>query len=160
MPDLVAEVAEQRPVRLVHRHSQLLAVHVVALGEVQRDHAVLVTGEHLLELARQQVECESVIRVFVAPDDRQLHLVQFDDQPSLRLLRDGERHHGLGVGLVRPSPRQGARRAQPSGRRLLDQPVALGEIQIRAQLILARVDGSGVFALFAGCDDQERHVLQ
>ena len=50
MPDLMAEVAEQRPVGLLHRDPQLLSVHVVTLGEVQRDHAVLMAGEHLLEL--------------------------------------------------------------------------------------------------------------
>ena len=34
VPDLVAEMPQQRAVGLVHRHPQLLAVHVVALGEV------------------------------------------------------------------------------------------------------------------------------
>ena len=38
--DLVPEVPEQGAVRLVHRHAQLLAVDVVALGEVEGDHAV------------------------------------------------------------------------------------------------------------------------
>jgi len=35
VPDLVAEVAQQCSVRLSHRDPQLLAVHVVALGEVE-----------------------------------------------------------------------------------------------------------------------------
>ena len=74
MPDLVAEMAEQRAVRLVHRHPQLLAVHVVALGEIQCDHAVVVTGEHLLGLTGKQVERQTEIRVLVAPDDRQLRV--------------------------------------------------------------------------------------
>ena len=56
MADLVAEMSEQRAVRLVHRDAQLFAVHVVALGEIQCDHAVFLTGEHLLELAGEQVE--------------------------------------------------------------------------------------------------------
>ena len=91
MPDLVAEVAEQRAVRLVHRHPQLLAVHVVALGQVQGDDAVVVAGDHLLELAGQQVERQPVLRVLVAADDRQPQLDQLDDQPALGLLGLGER---------------------------------------------------------------------
>ena len=47
VPDLVAQVPEQGAVRLVHRDPQLRAVHVVTLGEVQCDDAVLVAGERL-----------------------------------------------------------------------------------------------------------------
>ena len=81
VPDLVAEVSEQRAVRLGHRDAQLLAVHVVALGEVQRDDAVLVAGEHLLKCAGQQIERQPVVRVLVAADDGQLEVDEFDDQP-------------------------------------------------------------------------------
>ena len=61
--DLVPEVAEQGAVRLVHRDPQLLPVHVVALGQVQGDHAVVVPGHDLLVLAGQQVEAEPALRV-------------------------------------------------------------------------------------------------
>jgi len=81
--DLVPEVPEQGAVGLVHRHPQLLAVHVVALGQVQRDHPFVVAGDHLLELAGQQVERQ--------PVDRQLQLVQLGDQPAFGLLGDRER---------------------------------------------------------------------
>ncbi len=70
MADLVAEMAEQRAVRLVHRHSQLLAVHIVTLGEVKRDHPVVMAGEHLLEFTGEQVERQAVLMVLVAPHDR------------------------------------------------------------------------------------------
>ncbi len=40
MTDLVAEVAEQRAVRLGHRDAQLLAVDVVALGQIKGYDAV------------------------------------------------------------------------------------------------------------------------
>jgi hypothetical protein len=78
VPDLVAEMAEQRAVRLGHRDPQLLAVHVVALGEIQCDDTVFVAGEDLLLLAGQQIECESVLRVLVAADDRQLQFHQLE----------------------------------------------------------------------------------
>ena len=35
MADLVAEVAEQRAVRLVHLRTQLLAMYIIALREIQ-----------------------------------------------------------------------------------------------------------------------------
>ena len=133
MPDLVAEVAEQRAVGLVHRDPQLLAVHVVALGEVQGDHAVVVAGEHLLGLTGEQVERQAVLRVLVAAHDRQPQLVQFDDQPTLCLLGGRECGHRLGVGVVGPGPGQRARPAQqPRCGSLLDQPIAFGQMQIRA----------------------------
>ena len=111
VPDLVAEMAEQRAVGLVHRDPQLLAVHVVALGEVQGDHAVVVAGEHLLVLTGQQVERQAVLRVLVAADDRQLQLVQFDDQPALGLLGGRECGQRLGVVVVGAGPGQRARPA-------------------------------------------------
>jgi len=45
VPDLVAQVPEQGAVRLVHRDPQLRAVHVVTLGEIQCDDAVVVAGD-------------------------------------------------------------------------------------------------------------------
>ena len=38
VPDLVAKVSEQGSVRLVHLDPQLLAMDVVALGQIQCDH--------------------------------------------------------------------------------------------------------------------------
>ena len=48
MADLMTEMPQQRAVWFVHLDPQLLAVNVVAFGEIQRDHAVVVAGEHLL----------------------------------------------------------------------------------------------------------------
>ena len=70
MADLVAEVAEQRAVRLVHLHTQLLAMHIVALREIQCDHTVVVAGEHLLELTGEQVERQAVLGILVSSHDR------------------------------------------------------------------------------------------
>ena len=66
MADLVAEMAEQRAVRLVQLVAAALALGVVGLGEVQRDDAVVVAGQH--RLARRQaglgleLELEAVLR--------------------------------------------------------------------------------------------------
>ena len=109
MPDLVPEMPEQRAIGLVHRHPQLLAMHVVALGEVDRDHPVVVAGHHLLLLAGQQVEREAVVVVLVAPDDRQLEFVQFGDEPPFGLLGGRERGERLGVVVVGAGPGQRAR---------------------------------------------------
>ena len=45
VPDLVAEMAQQGAVGLVHRDTELSAVYVVAFGEIQGDQAVVVSGE-------------------------------------------------------------------------------------------------------------------
>jgi hypothetical protein len=63
VPDLVAQVPQHGAVRLVHRDPQLLAVHIVALSQIQCDHAVVVAGDDRLQLAGQQVERQAVLRV-------------------------------------------------------------------------------------------------
>ena len=83
MPDLVAEVAQQGAVRLVHLDPQLLAVHVVALGQIDCDDPVFVAGQHLLVRTGQQPESQAVVGILITADDRQLQLVQLGDQPRL-----------------------------------------------------------------------------
>ena len=113
VPDLVAEVPEQRAVRLVHRDAQLLAVHVVALGEIEGDHAVVVAGEHLLVLAGQQVERQPVLagrrraRRSAASARRSSTISR-----RLAFSARGERGHRRRVGVVGPGAGQRARRAQ------------------------------------------------
>ncbi len=102
MPYLVAEVPEQGSVRLVHRDAQLLAVHVVALGQIQCDDAVVVAGHHILVRAGQQPEGQPVVGILFAPDDRQLQLVQLGDQPPLGSLGAGELRQAGGVAVVGP----------------------------------------------------------
>ncbi len=160
MPDLVAEMPEQRAVWLVHRHPQLFAVYVVALGEIQRDHTVVVARVHLLVLAGEQVECQAVLRVLVATHDRQLQLMELDDQPPFGLLRIGVRRQRLGIGVIGPCPGQRARFAQPPGRCHLHQPIAFSQMKVGAELVLARVDRAGVLRVLAGFDDQQRHVVE
>ena len=149
MPDLVAEVPEQRAVRLGHRDPQLLAVHVVALGEVEGDDAVVVAGEHLLVLAGEQVERQAVVR-----DPRRGRRSAASARTSSTISRRlafsaiANAAMALRVGVVGPGAGQRARRAQlPRPVPRLDEPIAFGQMQIRAQLILAGVDRAAVFAL-------------
>ena len=67
MADLVAEVAEQRAVGLVHLDAALSRIGVVGLGEVERDDAVLVAGHHRRAAGQraQQVEHQAALRVLV-----------------------------------------------------------------------------------------------
>jgi hypothetical protein len=96
----------------------------------------------------------------VAPDDRQLQLEQLGDQPPLGPLRIGERRQCLGVGVAWPGAGECTRGAQLPLGALLDQPVAFGQMQIGAQLVLVGVDEARLGALLTGLDDQQRHVLQ
>ena len=163
MPDLVAQVPNQLAVGLVHRDPKLLSVHVVTLGQIQCDDAVVVAGDDPLQLAGQQVERQPELRVVVAANDRQLEVSEFDDQPPLGLLGAGERGQCCGVGVVGAGAGQLARCAQlGSGAHtglLLDQPIAFGHMKIGTQLILAGVDGAAVLAVLARGDHQQRHVV-
>ena len=158
VPDLVAQMPQQGAVGLVHRDPQLLAVHVVALGQIQCDDAVVVAGDDPLQLAGQQVERQPVLRVLVAANDRQLQVNEFDHQPPLGLLGGGERGQRRGVGVVGAGAGQPARRAQVGDRARAgvhrDQPIAFGHMKIGTQLILVGVDRAAVLAVFAAGDDQ------
>jgi len=164
VPDLVAQVHQQGAVWLIHRDPQLLGVHIVALGQIQGDHAVVVAGDHRLLLAGQQIERQPVLRVLGAANDRQLQVNEFDHQPPLGLLGGGERGQRCGVGVVGADAGQAARRAQlgsgaQTGRHI-DQPITFGHMTIGTQMMLAGVDRAAVLAVFARGDHQQRHVVQ
>ena len=48
MAELVAEMAEQRAVVLAHLGAHLLALGGIGLGDVERDQAVVMAGQHML----------------------------------------------------------------------------------------------------------------
>lgn len=118
-------MADEGAVGLVHRHPQLFAVDVVALGEVEGDDAVGVPGDDLLGGTGEQIEGQADLRVLVLAEDRQLEFVEFDDDAPLGEFGLGERGHGVGVGVVGTGAGQPARLAQ-RGQPLtdLDEPVA------------------------------------
>ena len=83
MADLVAEMAEHRPVRLAEPYPQRLAVVVKRFDEVDGDDAVGVADDYLLAgaVAGQQVERQSA----VAPPervDRQADVVELVDEAA------------------------------------------------------------------------------
>src|SRR5215213_1500619 len=79
--DLVAKVPKNGPVGLVHALPKRLTVSIVALGQVKGDDPVLVARHDLPLAAGEQVECKS--NVAVAHLDRELELVEAEDQPAL-----------------------------------------------------------------------------
>ena len=160
MPDLVPEVAEQGPVRLVHLNPQLFAMDVVALGQIQCDDPVVVTGRHGLVRAGQQAKSQAVIGIPITPDDRQLQLIQLDDQPPLGRLGPGERRESVGVVIVGPFQSQRARCAESAGIVDRNQPIAFGEIAIGTQFVIAGADEAGFVAFVARGDHQQGHVVE
>ena len=54
--DLVAEVAEHGAIRLTELLADELAMGVIGLGEVEGDHAGIVSGDHVPTPRRQELE--------------------------------------------------------------------------------------------------------
>ena len=79
-----------------------LAVRVVALGEVEGDHPVVVPDDDVLVDAGQQVERQPVVGVVVARDDRQAEGVELDDQAALGRFGERELRQAL-AGPRRPA---------------------------------------------------------
>ena len=112
MADLVAEVAEQRAIGLVHDGAPLFALGVVGLLERQRDQAVVMPGHHPrpIDMRRtcQKIEHQPFAASLVALIERQLELHQrveqpmlgdFDLLPSNQIFRDA----GVGDGAIMPA---------------------------------------------------------
>ncbi len=74
MTDLVAKVAKNSTVRLVHALPERFAVRVVALGQVKGDDAILVAGDDLPLTAGEQVESKT--DEAVAHLDRKLQIIE------------------------------------------------------------------------------------
>ena len=133
MPDLVAEMAEQRAVRFVHGGAPLLALGVVGFLERERDQAVIVTGHHPravdLRRACQEIEHQALAAIVALSVERQIELHQCIEQPMLGDFDlppgdDISCNAGVGDGAVVP-----AGRAVGFGRVGLDHPVANVELR-------------------------------
>ena len=86
MPDLVAEVAEQRTVGLAHREPTLLALGVVRLDKRDNDPAFVVAGEDprpRLRRVGKELERQAARRIVDHGPKRQLPLQQRIEQPVL-----------------------------------------------------------------------------
>ena len=129
MADLVAEVPEHGPVGLAELLAQRLAVRVVGLGHVERDDAVGVAGGHGPAIAREQLEGQSAVALAPALH-RQRQLAELEEQPALGRLGVAEALDPLGVVVGRARAGEPAARAQLARR--ADQPVAAGQLEVRA----------------------------
>lgn len=91
MAGLVAEMAEQRAVWLVHRDADLLAGGIIGLGGADRDQAVLVAGHGRLDGAigldfiNEEIEDEAAIGILVTIDARQVPAHHRVEEMPLRL---------------------------------------------------------------------------
>ena len=84
--DLMPEVPKHRTVWLVHALPQRLAVRVVALRQVKGDDPVLMAGDDLALTTGEQIERQA--DGTVADHDRELELVESEDQPAFGGLGD------------------------------------------------------------------------
>ena len=132
MGDLVAQVAEQRPVGLTELTADLLPVGMVGLREVERHHAVGVAGEDGLVPAREQVEGQAPGREGALRGDGEIQLEELEDQPALGCLGLQERHQTLDVVVIGPGAGEPARDAQRAGVILPEEPVAAGDLVVGA----------------------------
>ena len=66
MADLVAEVSKERPIRLAHLLPAPLPLSIIGFGDIDRDEAVVVAGQHpgtllrRLGRIRKKIEDETV----------------------------------------------------------------------------------------------------
>ena len=148
MAELVAQVADDRAVRLLQALPVHLAVVVVGLGHVDRDEAARVAGHHRRRVGQrlEQVEGEPARVVVFLGHDRQPAGDEAEQHAPLRRLDVGEP-----LGVLRP--RQVGNRAreparQARGVRLVsrDEPVARGG----ARAVLAEAKARGRGARVAG----------
>ena len=91
MPRLVAEMAEQRAVRLVHHRACQLACHVVRLGGADDDHPLLMPGHGRHDRAIgvdgvfEKIKDQAALGIFVAIGMRQVPAQEGIEQMPLRL---------------------------------------------------------------------------
>jgi hypothetical protein len=104
-------------------------VRVVGLGHVERDDAVGVARRHGPAIAGEQLEGQAALALAPALD-RQAQLAELEEQPALGRLGVAEALDPLGVVVGRARAGEPAARAQLPRR--LDEPVAAGQLEIRA----------------------------
>ena len=114
MADLVAEVAQECPVRLVHLNSPRLALGIVGLGDVDGDHPVQVPGRDGDCPRRagvgvgKEVERQTALRVLGLVRHGEPEAEQAIDQPTLGRLQSRPGFARAGVAQVGNDPVQPA----------------------------------------------------
>jgi hypothetical protein len=122
-------VPEDGAVGLAQLLAQRLAVHVVGLGHVERHDPVGMARGHRPSVAGEQLEGQAAVALAPAAH-RQRQLPELEEQPALGRLGVAEALDPLGVVVGRARSGEPAARAQLPRR--LDEPVAAGQLEIRA----------------------------
>lgn len=144
MTGLVAEVAEQRPVGLVHRHARHFARHVVRLGRADGNQAVVVAGHGghdeagAVDLVLEEIEHQPALRIFAAIGMRQFETQKRIKQMALCLPYPAPAVDTLGCPGIRHQPVMAAGRAKALRIVRIDHPVAEIQGGIRAKAQRAR----------------------
>ncbi len=138
MPALVAEVAQQRAVRLLHALARTFAKSRVGFGDIERDHAILVPGHdflagHILQKFERQTGDRGIgfrhrLQLQVPQRIQQAPLGSFQPGPVHMILR-GQRGTGHG---------QLARSAQLPGRVGRHHPVADTAVRVIEALLVGK----------------------
>ena len=123
---------------------------VVALRQVKGDDAVLVAGDDLPLTAGEQVERKA--DVAVAHLDRELQLIEPEDQPALGCLGNPVLPEPHCVTISWPGPCQRAAEAQPDCRRGIGDPVASAAVEVGADRVIGANSRHG--ALLARVPDR------
>ena len=120
MPDLVTQVSEHRAVGLAHRDPYLFSMGVVDLGQIERDHTVIMAGGPP-SLPVEQVEGQPAA-LLGRPDIGRPSSTS--SKISRRLAASASANSGrpTSVAVGRPGPRQRARTAQR--RRRVEGPIS------------------------------------
>ena len=129
-------MAEHRAVGLVQFAAQTFTVCRIALGQIDRDHTVVVADHDAAISAREQVEADPVHRVAagrgILADHGEAEVVELGDQVPLGPLCERKVRQPGQLGVVRPGARQRAAEALPALE--LCQPRAPREIEVAADV--------------------------
>jgi hypothetical protein len=133
--DLVAEVTEQRAVRLTHHQADSFAHDVVGLGDIKRDQPLVVAGENFgdaaigLDLVLEEGEGKTLLRIVSLIGDGQLEVEEAIDEAAFRAFHELPEQMILlaaqvGNGLVEPTRIAKRLGSMPFRRSLRNHPVA------------------------------------
>ncbi|MNV24079.1 hypothetical protein D3C71_1151240 [compost metagenome] len=128
MADLVAEMAQQGPVRFTHVFAHLHPISVVGLQDVDGDQALRMPRQQrrAVDARRQQVEGQAAVIGFRGTADRQPQRHQLRDHLALGGFHLEPERAVVQYGQVGNRPVQAARGAQRIRRMRRQQPIAQG----------------------------------
>src|SRR6478672_53441 len=144
------EMPEHRTVWLVHALPQGLAVRIIALRQVEGDDPVQMTSDDLAVGTGEQIERQA--GETVADHDRQLELIESEDQPAFRGFGHPVLRKPYGVRIGWSCSGQPAAEAQAEYRRGICDPVTSATIEVRTDRAAGGDSHQG--ALLPGVSDR------